>query len=184
MPVLVVAALVAMMVAAAIPIEQLMLIAVKPILPLEPTTMVQTVMQSMVPMMLAGVRNGTVSLGASLRDRAFRSNLRSLRSLQFPLQSLAPPFASLTARSRLPGGSLRSPSLTGRRVRCHVRRHRPPDRRPLLAPALHAALVGDLASLALVGCAGSGHRLGRRCGTPCVAGAGFAGHQPPHCAVQ
>ena len=27
--------------------------------------------------------------GASLRDRAFRSNLRSLRSLQFPLQSLA-----------------------------------------------------------------------------------------------
>ena len=61
-------------------------------------TVVQTVMPS-VPMMLVGVPDGPVSLGASLRDRAtlpsplrglgpsggYPSRLRSLRSLRAPL---------------------------------------------------------------------------------------------------
>ncbi len=75
---------------------------VTPILSLVSTTTVLTVMQSMVLTLDTLSHDLRVSLGASLRDRAFRSNLRSLRSLQFPLQSLAPPFASLTARSACP----------------------------------------------------------------------------------
>ena len=54
-------------------------IAVTLILPLVPTPMAQTAMLPMVPMTLAGVRNGAVSLGASLRDRAtLPSPLRGL----------------------------------------------------------------------------------------------------------
>ena len=100
-----------------------------------PTT-VPVVMQPvmpLVPKMVNGVPDATMSLGASLRDRAFRCNFRSLRSLQFPLQSLAPPFASLTARSACHGGSLRSPPLPDRHAPAEVRRRRPGDRRVLLA---------------------------------------------------
>ena len=98
-----------------------------------------------------------MSLGASLRDRAFRCNLR------FAPISAAIPRASVRfahCALRLPGGSLRSPPLPGRHATAEVRQRRPGDRRVLLATALRAALVAVLASLALAGCAGCGQRLG------------------------
>ena len=157
-------------------------IAVMTILPLVLTSTVQTVIQSMVPMLDTLSRDPRMSLGASLRDRA---------TLPSPLRGLGPSGGypsrlrslTLTPRSAWRGGSLRSPPLPGRRARGEVRPHRPPDRRGLLAPALRAALVGVLASLALAGCAGCGHRLGSVPGcTPCLAGAGFALHRLRHCA--
>ena len=69
----------------------------------------------------------------------------------------------------MPGGSLRSPPLPVRHRRRIVRRHRCDHRRVLLAPALRATLVADLASLALAGCAGCGHRLGLGPVHPCAA---------------
>ena len=73
------------------------------------------------------------------------------RSRPFGRVSLAPPLAPLAALTAGAGtapwrqGSIASPAG-------------PPS--GLLASALRAALVGDLASLALAGCAGCGHRLG------------------------
>ena len=123
----------------------------------------------------------TMNLGASLRDRAFRCNLRFA-----PISAAIPRASAPCGRCalRLPGGSLRSPPLPVRRRGGKARPHRPPDRRSLLAPALRAALVGDFASLALAGCAGRGTRLGFVPGTtPCLAGAGCASHRLRHCAV-
>ena len=101
---------------------------------------VMVVQIPMMPMMVNGVPDGSVSLGASLRDRAtLPSPLRGLGpSGGYPsrLRSLA-----LAARSACPA------------ARCG-------DRRGLLATALRATLVAVLASLALAGCAGCGHRLG------------------------
>ena len=106
-------------------------------------------------------------------------------ALRFPLRSLSPPFASLTARSACPAARCAPRRVPPRHGRGYVRRHRQRHRRVLLATALRAALVAELASLALAGCAGCGHRLRLvRRRTPCVAGAGFAVHRPPHCAVQ
>ena len=133
------------------------------------TTTVQTVMQSMVPNMDTVSRDPTMRLGASLRDRAtlssplrglapsggYPSRLRSLRSLRAPL-----------AR-RLADAHRRVPNRHRPRS---VRRQCSHHRRALLAPALRAALVADLASLALAGCAGCGHRHGSPRCTPCVAG--------------
>ena len=101
-------------------------------------------------------------------------------ALRFPLRSLSPPFASLTARSACPAVRCAHRRVPDRHARCHIRRHRARHRRVLLATALHAVLVANLASLALAGCAGGGLRLGslpahfvrRRCGlrpSPCSA---------------
>ena len=112
----------------------------------------------MVPRMDTLALVPTVCLGASLRDRAtlssplrglapsggYPSRLRSLRSLRAPLAWRLAALAAATARHG----------------RGQVRRHRPPDRRVLLAPALRAALVAVLAVFALAGCAGCGHRPG------------------------
>ena len=112
-------------------------------------------MQSMVPNMDTVSRDPTMRLGASLRDRAtlssplrglapsggYPSRLRSLRSLRAPL-----------AR-RLADAHRRVPNRHRPRS---VRRQCSHHRRALLAPALRAALVADLASLALAGCAGCG----------------------------
>ena len=79
-----------------------------PTLPPMLATMVQTMMPPLVSKMLTGVPDTTVSLGASLRDRAtlpsplrglgpsggYPSRLRSLRSLRAPL---ARRLAALTA---------------------------------------------------------------------------------------
>ena len=84
------------------------------------TAMVQSVMQSVMPMLLTtmvqkmvmdpGIR--TSRLGASLRDRAtLPSPLK--RSRPFGRVSLAPPFADAHCALRLPGGSLRSPPSAG-----------------------------------------------------------------------
>ena len=59
---------------------------------------VQTLMPPMVPMNDDGAVNPTMSLGASLRDRAFRCNPSRLRAL---------------SALRLPGGPLRSPPRAG-----------------------------------------------------------------------
>ena len=78
-----------------------------PMYPL-PTTTVPVVMQSVVPTMVNGVPNGSVSPGASLRDRAtlpsplrglgpsggYPSRLRALRALRTPF---ARRLAALTA---------------------------------------------------------------------------------------
>ena len=84
-----------------------------PLMPMLVNPVVLTVMVMMVPMMETGAGMRAKRLGASLRDRAFRSNLRSLRSLQFPLQSLAPPLPSVAARSACRGGSLTLPAVAG-----------------------------------------------------------------------
>ena len=129
-----------------------------------PTT-VQTVKLMAVPKMDTSAVSHTTNLGASLRDRAtlpsplrgldpsggYPSRLRSLRSLRAPL---ARRFAD--AHRRVPD----------RHRRRDVRRHRHDHHRVLLAPALRATLVADLASLALAGCAGCGHRLGLGPGAP------------------
>ena len=136
-----------------------MLVAVTPM----PTT-VQNMMLMAVPKMDTRAVSHTMRLGASLRDRAtlssplrglapsggYPSRLRSLRSLRAPL-----------AR-RLADAHRRVPA---RRRRRSVRRHRRDHLRVLLAPALRAALVAVLASLALAGCAGCGHRLRLGLGT-------------------
>ena len=130
--------------------------------------MVQMPMSPMVSIVDGSAVIGSMSLGASLRDRAtlpsplrglgpsggYPSRLRSLRSLRTP-------FARRLAAL---------PAAAGRHVRGKVRPRCGGDRLVLLAPALRAALVADLASLALAGCAGCGHRPGSvRC-APCVAG--------------
>ena len=131
------------------------------------TARVQSVIQTMVPMqsrmlvlkMVMGPVIRTSRLGASLRDRAtLPSPLRGLDpSGGYPsrLRSL-----TLTARSACPAARCAPRRVPGRRGRGHVRRHRQRHRRVLLATALRAALVAELASLALAGCAGFGLRLG------------------------
>ena len=121
--------------------------------------LVKSMVQSMVPMLDAGGFLRPMRLGASLRDRA---------TLPSPLRGLDP---SGGYPSRL-----RSLTLTARyacpAARCAHRRCRAgtvvarfdtivrTTRRVILAPALRAALVRVLASLALAGCAGYGQRLG------------------------
>ena len=120
-------------------------------------SMVRMVTPTMVPMMETGALDRATDLGDPLRGRAFRCNLR------FAPISAAIPVASIRfahSELRLAGGSLRSPPLPDRHVRGKVPPHRPLHRRCLLASALRAALVSVLASLALAGCAGCGHRLG------------------------
>ena len=123
------------------------LLLVNPMVQAVSVIMVQIPMPSMVPKMETLAQDQALDLGASLRDRAFRCNLR------FAPISAAIPRASarlrLAARSACRGGSLRSPPLPDRHARSEVRPHRPPDRRVLLATALCAALVAVLASLAL-----------------------------------
>ena len=140
-----------------------MLVAVTPM----PTT-VQNMMLMAVPKMDTHAVSHTMRLGASLRDRAtlpsplrgldpsggYPSRLRSLRSLRAPL-----------AR-RLARAHRRVPD---RRRRRDVQRQRQDHRRVLLAPALRATLVADLASLALAGYAGCGHRLRLGPVHPCAA---------------
>ena len=81
-------------------------------------TMVQTMMPALVQTMLTGVPDGTVSLGASLRDRAslpsplrglgpsggYPSRLRSLRSLRAPACPAAR-YAHRRCRTDTPGVS-------------------------------------------------------------------------------
>ena len=55
----------------------------------------------LVPMMLAGVPNGPMSLGASLRDRGYPAE-PAARSRPFGRVSLAPPLPSVAARSACP----------------------------------------------------------------------------------
>ena len=102
---------------------------------------------------------GTPTLSSPLRGLApagrYPSRLRSLRSLRLP----ACPAARFAHR-RLPD----------RHRRRGVRRQCSHHRRALLAPALRTALVADLASLALAGYAGCGHRHGSPRCTPCAAG--------------
>ena len=96
--------------------------------------------------------------GASLRDRAIRSNLRSLAlpAITAPIPRASTPFGRCALR--LPGGSLRSLPLPGRHDRAKAR-----SRRRLARPG----------------------RLRRLRASPrLVAGNGFAVHRPPHCAVQ
>ncbi len=124
------------------------------------TTMVLTAMRSMAPNMDAPAHIHPMVSGASLRDRAIRSNLRSLT---LPAITAPTPRASAPCGRcalRLPGGTLRSPQLQARHCRGEPRPHRPHDRHGLLAPTLRAALVGELASLALAGYAGCAYRLG------------------------
>ena len=97
-----------------------------------------------------------MDLGDPLRGRALRSNraardfhcnpcrLRALRALRTPF---ARRLAALTAACR---------TADARRQSGHC----PDGRRISLAPALRAALVTVLASLALAGCAGYALRLG------------------------
>ena len=139
-------------------------------------TMVQTLMLD------GGAEDGyrlrvihTMRLGASLRDRAtlssplrglapsggYPSRLRSLRSLRAPL---ARRLASLTAACRT---ATACAAFDGSRWH---------HRRVLLAPALRAALVADLASLALAGYA----RLRaspRLAPVPAPPRAGYAAHR-------
>ena len=82
------------------------------------------------------------------------------RSRPFGRVSLAPPFASLIPRFAWPAARCAPRRVPDRHGRSHVRRHRQRHRRVLLATALRAALVAELASLALAGCAGYGQRLG------------------------
>ena len=112
----------------------------------------------------------------------------------FPLQS------PLRSDLRCNPSRLRSLTLTSRSAWPAARQARRRCRNDVIAPrldrttrrtaavssrALRAALVSDLASLALAGYAGCGHRLGSsRRHTPCAAGDGFAGHRAPHYAVQ
>ena len=117
----------------------------------------QVVMMPMVPKMDTGSPMHTMNLGASLRDRAFRCNLR-FAPISAAIPRASAPFGRCALR--LPGGSLRSPPLPDRHARAEVRRLCAGDRRGLLATALRATLVAVLASLALAGCAGCGHRLG------------------------
>ena len=111
------------------------------------------------PKMLTGVPDGTVNLGASLRDRAYPAEpAKAVSALRAGIPRASAPFGRCALR--LPGGSLRSPPLPVRHRRRHHRRHRSLDRRMLLASALRAVLVAVLASLALAGCASCGQRLG------------------------
>ena len=121
------------------------------------TAMVPTMMPVTVQKLVTDVPNGPMSPGASLRDRA---------TLSSPLRGLAP---SGGYPSRL-----RSLTLTPRSAWPAARQARRRCRNDVIAPrldrtarrtaavssrALRAALVCDVASLALAGCAGSGHRL-------------------------
>ena len=81
-------------------------------------------------------------------------------SLRFPLQSLSPPLAGARCALRLPKSTPR---------RAEVPDTMPNARFALLATALRAALVADLASLALAGCAGCGNRLRLGPVHPCAA---------------
>ena len=140
-------------------------------------------MMAMVPKMLTGVRNGKVSLGASLRDRAtLPSPLRGLgpsggypsrlRSLTLTARSACP--AARCAHRRCRSGTVatrfdgigRSTAVSSSRRRCAPRSSQSSPRSPW--PASPAA----------------GSASARRRSTPCVAGDGFAGHRAPHCAVQ
>ena len=124
-----------------------------------PTATMMVVMPMPMPMPMPVGRGdlGAKQLGVPLRGRAFRSNLR-FAPISTAIPDASAPFGRCALR--LPGGSLRSPPLPGRRARHILQRHRSPDRRVLLAPALRAGLVAVLASLALAGCAGCGHRSG------------------------
>ena len=137
----------------------------------------------LVPMMLAGVPNGSMSLGASLRDRAtlpsplrglgpsggYPSRLRSLRSLRAPLAA-----AARCAHRRCRPGTVaarfhrivRRTAVVSSRRRCTPRSSPCSPRSPW--PAAPAAGIASA----------------RRRGTPCLAGAGFAGHRAPHRATQ
>ena len=146
-------------------------------------SVVQTVVTPMVSMMVTDAGNSEMRLGASLRDRAtlpsplrrldpsggYPSRLRSLRSLRAPL---ARRLAALTAAA----GPIRS-----------AHRSTPASGRPPLPPRAGAArrarrgprLARPSPAAPATGCASASSRR-----TPCVAGAGFAPHRPPHRAVQ
>ena len=151
------------------------------------TAMVRTVMQTMVPMLLAmmmlmrtDIR--TSRLGASLRDRAtlpsplrglvpsggYPSRLRSLRSLRTPfarrLAALPAECRADTVVATFDGtGSVTAVSSSPRRYAPRSSRNSPRSPWPA-APA-------------------TGFASARRRRTPCGAGAGFAVHQAPHRAV-
>ena len=91
---------------------------------------------------------GAKDLGVPLRGRAFRSNLR------FAPISTAIPDASVRSRS------LRAPLGKKPGTPCSPTGHNAYTGLVILAPALCAALVTVLASLAPAGCAGRGHRSG------------------------
>ena len=140
------------------------------------------VMNVMVPKVLTGVRNGTVNLGASLRDRAtlpsqlrglgpsggYPSRLCSLRSLRAPLAHRLAALAAVAGPTRSRRGSTPSPARPPHAPRDGaVRRARPGPR---------LARPGRLRRPA-------GFASARPRRTSCVAGAGFAGHRAPHCAA-
>ena len=117
-------------------------------------------------------------LGASLRDRAtLPSPLRGLDP--FGRVSLAPPFASLTARSACPAAR-----CAPRRVPCRQFRSR---RAPATSPSCHVLALGASRNARRVASLARAARLrcpARRRRTPCVAGAGFAVHRAAHRAAQ
>ena len=82
------------------------------------------------------------------------------RSRPFGRVSLAPPRASRAAHFVCPAARCAPRRVPGRHARRTVRRRCGGDGRVLLAPALRAALVAVLTSLALAGCAGCGPRPG------------------------
>ena len=121
---------------------------------LVPENPLMQVMNVMVPKVLTGVRNGTVNLGASLRDRA---------TLPSQLRGLGPSGGYPSRR-----GSTPSPARPPHAPRDGaVRRARPGPR---------LARPGRLRRPA-------GFASARPRRTSCVAGAGFAGHRAPHCAA-
>ena len=100
-----------------------------------------------------------MSLGASLRDRAFRCNLRCA-----PISAAIPRASArlrLAARSACRGGSLRSPPVPDRHASASVRRRCAGDRRVRLAH--HPS-----------------HQCLRSCGRSCGARPHFAPHHGGH----
>ena len=165
-----------------------------PMYPL-PTTMLPLVMQPlppMVPKMMDGVPNATMSLGASLRDRAslpsplrglgpsggYPSRLRSLRSLRAPLAAAARCAHRRCRTDTLPPRFRDVVMLT---AVSSSRRRSAPRSSPVLA------------SLALAGCVGFAvHRLAHRAMhhpehrrlRSCARSCGTRRHIAPHRAAQ